>query len=694
MALVQISSYTINPSQQLSSDDLLEIRGFYTRSFIGSDGVTSVAGNDSNGQFGPYYSITPTLNGSGFLIVPAHDIQPTTESNPTGNYIEQLWVNEAYSQTLMPNNNVGTGWQIPTTYGPVIAFDEIATYNRARRLVYPSDTYFTADETIAEIRRLAGDFMYAAVGVNGIGSTSVPPTVASLPILVEDNDPRNTNARTPTGAASGDLAGTYPSPTVTQARGLRTTTGPTTLAMGAVADGQFLRRSGASILGSSAIFDTWFNVANYGTDQTAINQAIAAFNTAGGGVLYFPKGNYTSTGALTAITGRGIIRGDGMAEATPAADGAVSKIACSSATAVLFTVNSTYLKFENLALLNTSGTTPSAGAGIVVTHPTALYNKVDYDSVYVVGFYDEIDIQAGALWTMRNCIIGGPVRYGLRIRNINNPDVGDWWIGGGTVFASSAHLATSAIRIESSGGGKIDDIKVNGVDGGGVNPSFNKGIDAVVTPGSTGILLIVNSSIENFRGNGIDVDGLSQVTVGNCQFGPYGNSTGRLIRLANLNDATVDNIVGNNSVTAGIAVEFENCTRTSFGNYNIKKYTYPVNFVGTYIPVGADGLSRFTTFAAASLFNNGWADFGGGYQVAGLAYINGEVIIRGEISAGTVNSTVATVPVGYRPTSTHVFQAVANGAFCVITINTDGTIVQSGAASNASLSLDGIRYYP
>lgn len=87
-----------------------------------------------------------------------------------------------------------------------------------------------------------GDHVHGSPALGTSGSTACA-----------GNDARLTDSRAPHGSASGDLAGSYPSPTVTQARGLRETSGPTTLTIGAIADGQTLRRVGTAIVGAYVI---------------------------------------------------------------------------------------------------------------------------------------------------------------------------------------------------------------------------------------------------------------------------------------------------------------------------------------------------------------------------------------------------------------------------------------------------------
>lgn len=117
-----------------------------------------------------------------------------------------------------------------------------------------------------------------------------------------------TSSSPPSGAASGDLSGSYPSPTVSQARGLRETSGPTTLTLGAIADGQFLRRSGSTVIGSTLF--GMLNIYNAKTDcgmlgnnstddTTAFQACINAIDSAGlDATIYFPPGRYIIGGAL------------------------------------------------------------------------------------------------------------------------------------------------------------------------------------------------------------------------------------------------------------------------------------------------------------------------------------------------------------------------------------------------------------
>lgn len=86
----------------------------------------------------------------------------------------------------------------------------------------------------------------AAAGTGSLRTIGTTATAACA-----GNDVRLSDSRAPNGSASGDLAGSYPNPTVTQARGLRETAGPTTLSIGSVADGEFLKRSGTTIISAA-----------------------------------------------------------------------------------------------------------------------------------------------------------------------------------------------------------------------------------------------------------------------------------------------------------------------------------------------------------------------------------------------------------------------------------------------------------
>ena len=302
-------------------------------------------------------------------------------------------------------------------------------------------------------------------------------------------------------------------------------------------------------------------VGNGVTDDTAaIALAISAIPSTGG-VLIFPPGTYVTSGGFTlayptAVIGYGKAGFDG-------ATGAVSRVLCNSATATLFTVTAYHSRFENIALSNTAATAPTDGSAVVVAGDT-LVQRVDFDSVSVNGFYINIDVQVGCSWSMENCWLYSPVLYGLKIRNTENGDAGDWAISN-TNFFAAVYDSDAAIRMESSGGGKIINCKFNmAID----TKKFLHGIDVnIPAGGQTSILLISNSSFENVRGNGINASVISTgrfgyIFVTGSQFALYENTTGHAISitadtLGNSNGV----IIANNIFLGGASVSAIDLTK-------------------------------------------------------------------------------------------------------------------------------------
>lgn len=323
----------------------------------------------------------------------------------------------------------------------------------------------------------------------------------------------------------------------------------------------------------------WINVKDYGAvgdgvtnDGSAINSAIAALNAAGRGVLYFPPGDYLVSAGLTAITADGIALGAGIASY----DNAVysSRITCSSSTAALFTVNSKYFKFEDIALYN-SAVSVTAGAGITATS-SYIAQRVDYSHVYIKGFWIGVDVQVGAEWTMDSCIIISRTKYGVKIRNTVNPDAGDWKISNCSIYCDGAN-ADAGIRIESSGGGKVVNNKIN--TGPGATYHFTYGID-ISASGTTSIMLLANNSIENIATNPIHVVGnWDYIVINGCQLAKYTSGAHNAIYFDGPDHFIIDDVVciGNSPSTAAAAISLNNCTYGSIGLLQTRYFTSDIS---------------------------------------------------------------------------------------------------------------------
>jgi hypothetical protein len=105
--------------------------------------------------------------------------------------------------------------------------------------------------------------------------------------------------------------------------------------------------------------------------------------------------------------------------------------------------------------------------------------------------------------------------------------------------------------------------------------------------------------------------------------------------------------------------------------------------------------TQWTELNTAPTLLNSWANKGGGYNDVGyMVHDDGFVELYGTITGGTLGAAAFTLPANARPGFAHLFVTAggtASGTAATVTVFGDGNVYVS-AASNATISLDGVRF--
>jgi lysophospholipase L1-like esterase len=273
----------------------------------------------------------------------------------------------------------------------------------------------------------------------------------------------------------------------------------------------------------------WVNVVSFGADSTGVTNSTTAiqnaFNSLGAGrskVVYFPSGTYLTSGNIHVPSCRiiGVSGTNAMGFDAPQGnrtfkfDG--TKILCTSATNNLFIFDSSGTIIEYCSLINTSVTTPSAGAGIKSMKPST---KILHCAVS--GFYDNVWFDESPEYLVDDVFFSQYVRYGIYHRTFIEPDAGDQVITNSWFYPRN-HVTMAGIHVESGGGLKLSNLKFNT---NSTDTLPTNCVEVVLDNQTTSDLLVTNSSFENYTGKGISVKTINggaffHVVVNGNQFAP------------------------------------------------------------------------------------------------------------------------------------------------------------------------------
>lgn len=345
----------------------------------------------------------------------------------------------------------------------------------------------------------------------------------------------------------------------------------------------------------------WYNVLNYGADGTLTNDdaavaAIKAAMPATGGVIYFPTifaGMQWPLSPTLLDMSIGI-RGDGGLSIDLGTNTARTQITCASSNAPLFTVTSFGCSFADVQLINTSGSTPTAGSAAISV--TAGGTMMTFERCSFVGFYINVDMQDGWGYKFDTCWFWDSIKYELKMQHTDQPDAGDQSLVS-CIFSPTNHGPDAAIRWESGGGLKMTNCKINGT--GILAQQYTTGIDCHFDSIQTSVLLISNCSLENVSGDMIKVTTsgttprMALINIVGNEIALGANSGGHAINIAAANLGEIFQvIIDANTFKAWSAGPAEAISLTNIDNVFIGTYTVSTNWTGFLTQSGCTNVKQ------------------------------------------------------------------------------------------------------
>lgn len=417
MALIGIDSWQPFPDATGYSVNNTELRVWYGRSFLDSDGVSVQNGNGTTGFYiAVPVTVTSDLSIASFFLRSTLDaIDPAPQSIQC---FARLFSNNTPKAWIFAGNDTSSGWAIPNpTPLTTMTYGQLAIYNQTTVLANPAFTTWSASQIQAYFDSLS-PAPNASDITKGITELSVAPANALTPIAVGNNDPRVLDVSTYSSFANAistlgstpatlnitsdlTIAGTVAPPAnitlrFLQGGGLTITGGTTTIRGPIEADrrkiftlsGGTLSFSGNSVIGPMKP-EWWANNTTPGTTvmSTALQAAIIAaqqstLQVSLDGTTYF------LTSGLTISTDSVSIEGAGFYATILQFNPSLSGDVCLN-----FTAGASMLSFcrlANLGMLSTS-LTPKVGVRIVDT------TEFEMENVKINGFTstakDSIGIQ-------------------------------------------------------------------------------------------------------------------------------------------------------------------------------------------------------------------------------------------------------------------------------------------------------------